>query len=197
MKIKPILVCIATIILLGGCASDEPAATEIMQTETVEAIQEYEPEYLPAEAGLTAALFPFEFEVEDLYGNIVTHETMGERELFLLYFWTTLCPMCVNGMPAMAALAEEFYDRMGFVSLLGDFDTGLEAAIRLTEEVNARFFTVDIMHEDLAVLIPFVSSPFVPTSALIDAEGNKIGDMIIGSDINAIRGRIIEALEDK
>ena len=147
-----------------------------------------------AEPALAAAIFPFEFETEDLHGNIVTHESMGERELFLLYFWTTWCGACVAAMPGMAELAEEFYGRMGFVSLLGDFETGRQAAINLTENAGAPFFSVDFSLEIFDPLFYFVNSGFVPTSALIDAQGNKIGDMIIGSNINEFRNRINAAL---
>ena len=163
---------------------------------------EYEPEasdqaleyYEPASPILTAAMFPFEFEAEDLHGNIVTHESLGERELFLLYFWTTWCGTCIRGMPGMAGLAAEFYGRMGFVSLLGDFETGRDAAISLTEYSDAPFFTVDFSLEDFDPLFPFVNSGFVPTSALIDAQGNKIGDMIVGPNIEELRNRINAAL---
>ena len=164
-----------------------------LEEEEVDDPASYEPEDNEP-ARLTAAPFPFEFEARDLYGNIVTHESLGERELFLLYFWTTWCRVCVIAMPGMAELAAEFYERMGFVSLLGDFGAGREAAIRMTEDVNAPFFSVDIMLEDFVPLIPFVDSGFVPTSALIDAHGNKIGDMIMGSDIDELRVRINAAL---
>ena len=174
--LKIVMILLASLIVLAGCGGND-----------------YEP-VEPTQALLTAAMFPFEFEAEDLYGNTVTHESLGERELFLLYLWTTWCGVCITAMPAMAELAAEFYDRMGFVSLLGDFETGREAAIRLTENANATFFSVDVMLEDFEPLIPFIASPFVPTSALIDAQGNQIGDMIIGSNIDELRGKINEAL---
>ena len=149
---------------------------------------------MPAPVHQNAAMFPFEFEAEDLYGNIVTHESFGERELFLLYFWTTWCRVCVIAMPGMAELATEFYDRIGFVSLLGDFESGREAAILMTENANAPFFSVDIMLEDFEPLIPFIDSGFVPTTALIDTQGNMIGDMVMGSDIDGLRDKINAAL---
>ena len=170
---------------------DEPALYEY--EADAPALDEHE-EDAPAEPALSAAMFPFEFEAEDLYGNIVTHESLGERELFLLYFWTTWCGACVVAMPGMAELAAEFYERMGFISLLGDFETGREAAILLAENSGAPFFSVDFSLEVFQPLFPFVNSGFIPTSALIDAQGNKIGDMIIGSDIDGLRDRINAAL---
>ena len=167
------MVLFALIVVLGACGADEA------QYET---------------SSLVAGLFPFEFLAEDLHGNIVTHESYGERELFLLYLWTTWCGVCITAMPGMAELAAEFNDRMGFVSLLGDFESGREAAILLTENANAPFLTVDVMLDDFAPVIPFIQSPFVPTTALIDAFGNQIGDMIVGSNIDALRDKINAAL---
>ena len=83
-------------------AEDEPVPNENGYDDTAQ----YAPKPdVPAPALLTAAMFPFEFEAEDLYGNIVTHESLGERELFLLYLWTTWCGACIASMPGMAELA--------------------------------------------------------------------------------------------
>ena len=175
--------------------AEEPEQFRHEEPEQLERVHEYEHvEDEPAAPRLASAIFPFEFEAEDLYGNVVTHESFGERELFLLYFWTTWCGVCITAMPGMAELAAEFYDRMGFVSLLGDFESGREAAIRLTENANAPFFTVDIMLDDFAPIVPFVDSGFVPTTALLDAQGNMIGDMIMGSDVDGLRDKINAAL---
>ena len=212
--LRIMLTMLALLMVLAACmrsddeisaVSDAPRVESEAQNESTitppeedgPATQEYEnDEPEPALPRLTAAIFPFEFEAEDLFGNVVTHESYGERELFLLYLWTTWCGACIAAMPGMAELAAEFYDRMGFVSLLGDFESGKEAAIRLTENANAPFFTVDVMLDDFAPLIPFIASPFVPTSALIDAQGNQIGDMIVGSDIDGLRDKINAALGD-
>jgi len=40
------------------------------------------PEPVPA-----AGSFPFNISSEDLYGNIVTGDDLGEKELFFAYLW--------------------------------------------------------------------------------------------------------------
>ena len=93
-------------------------------------------------------LFPFEFTAEDLYGNQLTAESLGEMEIFFVYFWTTWCPACVQGMPGLAELAEEFGDRVGFISLLGDFATARDAAINIVNNAGVSFPTLDAEHSD-------------------------------------------------
>ena len=142
------------------------------------------------------AIFPFEFTAEDLHGNIVTHSSFGERELFLLYFWTTWCGACIIAMPDMVLLADEFGERVGFVSLLGDFETGRRTAIQMTEDLNIPFFTMDAFHDDFAAFMHFVDSGFVPTAAIIDIDGNMIGEMIVGGNYARLRDAIESALGD-
>ena len=140
------------------------------------------------------ALFPFEFVAEDLQGNTVTHASLGEREIFLLYFWTTWCGACIDSMPNMVALADEFGDRVGFVSLLGDFEIGRRTAIQLTEDFNIPFFTMDANYTGFEAFIHFVHSGFVPTVAIIDIYGNMIGEMIVGGSYAMLREAIESAL---
>ena len=134
--------------------------------------------------------FPFEFAAEDLHGNTVTHVSLGERELFLLYFWTTWCGACVVAMPDMVRLANEFGAKVGFVSLLGDFETGRRVAIQMTEDLNIPFFTMDANYTGFEAFIHFVQSGFVPTTAIIDIYGNMIGEMIVGGGYARLREAI-------
>jgi len=141
-----------------------------------------------------SAGFPFGFTAEDLRGNEVTEAALGEKELFFVYFWTTWCPSCVRGIPGLAELAEEFGDRVGFLSLLGDFGTARESAITITENAGAPFITVDARLGELAGVMGLVGSWFVPTSIIIDASGNVIGEQIVGAGTDRFRAAIEAAL---
>ena len=153
-------------------------------------------DYSPSELALVpfSVSFPFQFSAEDLHGNSVTHSSLGEKELFFVYFWTTWCPACVNGMPGLVELANEYSDRIGFMTLLGDFDTNREVAITITEASDAPFVTVDARHSDFVQLMQLVNSGVVPTSVIIDGYGNVVGEQIIGSRTDVFRTAIEDAL---
>ena len=208
MKILRIMImAVAALALFAACVRDgnESPVVEDRQhespTPTPDVIQE-EVEVTPPPRHVTgndatgASFFPFEFVAEDLFGNVVTHESFVDKELFLLYFWTTWCPACVDSIPGMAEIAEEFYGRVGFVSLLGDFDTGREAAINITEAAGAPFFTVDVTLDYFEVLIPFLAFGFVPITAIIDTQGNQVGQSMVGTDFEQLRLRINSALRN-
>ena len=55
--------------------------------------EEPPPDRLPndslIEENSTFAPFPFEFMAVDLFGNTVTDETIGEKQMFFIHFWAT------------------------------------------------------------------------------------------------------------
>ena len=143
------------------------------------------------EASTNTFPFPIDFVSEDLYGNRVDAGSLGNKEAFFIYLWTTWCPSCVRAMPGLAQLSDEFGDRVGFISLLGDFGTARGIAQQITEEAGVSFITVDALLDDFEPLLELLDSGFVPTSVIVGGDGNMIGEQIVGSDISRFR----EALE--
>ena len=104
---KRISVCfvIVSLFLLTACggidimpeANPEPVpdsspalAPESAPEPTPESTPEPVPEPTPepeAEPVLTGKSFPFSFISEDLYGNTVRGDDLGEKELFFAYLW--------------------------------------------------------------------------------------------------------------
>jgi|GEM_PF-2486965 len=140
-------------------------------------------------------IFPFQFSTVDLHGNYVTHESLGEKEAFFVYYWTTWCISCVQGMPDLARLAEEYAGRVGFISLLGDFGLARDTAIRITENSGVPFITVDATHGEFQLLMDMLDSGFVPTSVVIGRDGTAIGGQIVGSGVDRFQSAIENALE--
>jgi len=189
-------------VLLAGCAgSDIPAEGsvdfEAPQQEAPEPVdepadaQEETPDEAPPEEtsqddadtdDLIWGIFPLSFTAEDLYGNTVTPETIGEKQLFFIHFWATWCPPCVGEMPDLAELAEEFGDRVGFIGLLEDYESNLEGAINITESsgVPESFVMVDARLQEMSDLLMLVQSGSVPTSIIIAADG-RMSEQIIGA----------------
>ena len=104
------------------------ATRTVLITPPVVTVEEQEP----------VANFPFAFAAEDLFGNMVTHEDLGNKELFVVHLWATWCGPCVAGLPAMGSLYEEFGDRVGIIGLLIDYDTARERALDITNNAGVR-----------------------------------------------------------
>ena len=147
------------------------------------------PSPVPVAAGAFA--FPYPFAAKDLYGNDVTDASLGNKELFFVHYWATWCGPCVNEMPDLAKVAEKYADRVGFIALLDDYSTSKDAAIRITESAGIPFIMVDAYHDDFQTLCMMVQSGYVPTTILIDKNGNIIGEQLIGA-FGEGYGRLIE-----
>ena len=129
----------------------------------------------------SAFIFPYKFTATDLHGNTVTEESLGEKEVFFVHLWATWCPPCVEEMPQLADVVAKYEDRVGFIALLIDYSTDKDVALKLEEATGVNMINVDAYNRDLTVLYAMVESGYVPTTILIDKDGNIIGDQIIGA----------------
>lgn len=96
-----------------------------------------------------------------------------EGELLLVNFWATFCGPCIRELPSIETLAEKYGDRGLTVALISQDTAGWEQINifldRLKIETPESFLDIN---KKLANELG-VSS--LPTTALIDAEGNILG----------------------
>jgi len=128
--------------------------------------------YLPEE---------FDFTATDIYGNAVTGETLGEKQVFFVHLWATWCPPCINEMPDLAQLALDYGDKVGFIGLLDDYDSNLDGAISIVESAGVpdSFVTLDANDDSVAPLLEAVKSGYFPTTVLITSDG--LSEQIVGA----------------
>jgi len=132
---------------------------------------------------VTGRPFPFAFTTVDIYGNTVTEASLGAKQLYFVHYWGTWCPPCIAEKPDTAQIVRDYEDRVGFLMLLDDFDNASgakdvyshagfpDSASVIT--VCARS-TFDAQHP----VINWISTGFVPTTAIIDADGNMLEQLI-------------------
>ena len=81
----------------GELQTEPPPGDAVQTLPSEDAVQTLPPDFPedttqpPPEpsAASNAFAFPFAFSGEDLYGNPVTEETLGQKELFVAYLWAT------------------------------------------------------------------------------------------------------------
>jgi len=102
----------------------------------------------------------------------IKNETVLLSELkgkvVFINFWATWCPPCVEEMPSIQTLYNQFKDNKNIVFIMVDVDNNLERAIKFMEKRNF----------DLPVYVPNSEIPSeylqgaIPTTVILDKQGN-------------------------
>ena len=62
------------------------------------------------------------FESETLDGEKVTEEIFQQADLTMVNIWATFCGPCIQEMPDLAQLSEEYQDKgVQIIGLIGDY----------------------------------------------------------------------------
>ncbi|MDL2263763.1 TlpA family protein disulfide reductase [Synergistaceae bacterium OttesenSCG-928-I11] len=147
-----------------------------------------------AGTAFAADAFPA-FKSYNLAGEEVSQEIFAGKKLTMINFWGTYCPPCISEMPDLGELGRsmpEGTQLVGIVIDVGDKET-FEKAIEITKTANADFPNILISQEMIPYLETIVA---VPTTIFVDAQGNVIGEPIVGSRSGkAYRGEVEKALK--
>ena len=194
IPILAIAALLSAALLISSCGADEGGSGQtefIINAETEGDAFSDVPSADPSQEepgaasgeNFSAGSFPFTFTAVDLYGNTVTDRTLGEKRLFFIHYWATWCPPCVAEMPELAKIAEDYADEVGFIALLADYGDNLKGAQNLAESsgVPDTFIMVDAETPELAGLLAMVQSGYVPTSVILDVNGEMTGSQLIGA----------------
>ena len=147
-----------------------------------------------AGVAFAASAFPA-FKSYNLEGKEVTQEIFAGKKLTMINFWGTYCPPCIDEMPDLGELGRsmpEGTQLVGIVIDVGDEETFKEA-VEITQDAKADFLNVLIAEE----MIPFLETiTAVPTTIFVDAQGNVVGQPIVGSrSEKAYREEVEKALK--
>lgn len=192
MRIIYILMC--GILLLVGCGANHvPAKEEVVVEESVQAPKAEIQSPLLKD---TLHTIP-EFNTITLDGTEVTEEIFGNKELTVFNIWGTYCNPCIGEMPELGNWARELPENVQLVGLVidiaGEEDTEqIELAQYIVEQTGADF-THLVVNQDFMPLLQEVVG--VPTTFFIDAEGNILGEAIVGANPEGYKQRVDEYVE--
>jgi thiol-disulfide isomerase/thioredoxin len=105
----------------------------------------------------------------DIDGKKVHLDTLAEDKPLLLYFWATWCKPCRKTQPRVAALANEYKDRVKVVGInVGGVDSPKDIKKYISR--HRITYTMLIDHNDEVVKTYSVSA--IPVIILVDETGN-------------------------
>lgn len=125
------------------------------------------------------------FSSTDLDGNEVTDAIFSEVDVTVVNVWGTFCPPCIREMPELAEWQKAMPKNVQIIGIVCDVTSadnakGVSSAKTILKKAGATFTNV-IASESLAQLLNGIQ--FVPTTFLVDKNGDRVGDMIVGAQV--------------
>lgn len=128
------------------------------------------------------------FTAVDLAGNTVTEDIFKGKKLTMINIWATFCRPCINEMPDLSTLHQEYADKdfqvIGIVCdvsyLNGGYEPSLyQSALDIVEATGVTYRS--LLPSKSLDMIKLSEVYSVPETIFVDENGNIIGESYIGS----------------
>jgi len=121
------------------------------------------------------------FTAVTLDGGSFSSADLAARDLTVINFWSVNCGPCVSEMPELAAFAKDMPDRIQVITVCLDGGGAevVEAVQALMTQAGYDGVTLIGGNGDLIDMVYRIV--YMPTTILVDSQGNMVGDPIIGS----------------
>lgn len=129
-----------------------------------------------------------DFEAADLEGNTVDESIFAEAELTMVNVWGTFCSPCIQEMPGLGELNEEWKDKgvqvIGVCSDIAGQDgnateEGIAEAKAIVEETGASYVHLTPNPEMVDGYLKFIQA--VPATFFVDQNGEQVGEIVLGA----------------
>ena len=134
------------------------------------------------------------FSTKDIDGRKVNSSSLFQSaEVTMVNLWTSWCSPCIRELPELDALYTEYRDRgVGVVGILldGTEESAIESAKTLMIKAGVTY-PVLLPSADMGDLM---NVQYVPTTLFVDAQGNLIGEIVTGADLQAYRENLDKLL---
>lgn len=127
------------------------------------------------------------FSTKDLDGNAVDQSILDGYDLTMVNVWATYCGYCIDEMPELNELSEEYAEKgVRVVGLVVDVldsdgsysDSQLETAREIVSATGTEYLHL-LPSEDLYGIL--ASVPAMPTTFFVDGDGRQVGKAYAGA----------------
>ena len=145
---KKLLLTVVLALCLTACGGQEITQPETTQPQTTQTEGETTQSADTAQPGILSV-----FTAQDLQGNGVNQEILAGKKLTMVNVWATFCGPCINEMPDLGALAQEYADKgVQIVGLLSDAnasDGSVSASqVELAQEIVDIWLATEFSHAE-------------------------------------------------
>ena len=158
-------------LIFGGCSGKEDSSKDSQAGADVEADVESDAELA-------------KFVAKTLSGDSYTQDDLAEVDVTLFNFWATYCAPCIREMPEVAEFVKKLPDNVRIVTVCLDGQGNEEKAEEILAGAGFEGTTLIAgvtFEEDAGDFKTLCRNiMYTPTTLVIDADGNIVGDAIIG-----------------
>lgn len=123
----------------------------------------------------------YEWKLVDLEGRERNFESY-KGKVIVLNFWATWCPPCVAEMPSFQKLYNDYGDKVVFLFVANDDQEKVHTFLRKKEYRMPVYFQKSSVPEE-------ISSNALPTTYIIDSNGNIVAKKVGAADWNSNKVR--------
>ena len=123
------------------------------------------------------------FTAQTLDGGTFSEKDLAAKDLTVINIWQTTCPPCIEEMPELASLAASLPDNVSLITWCLDGLDEKETVDEIMKESGFANPTVISGDGDLTQL--YRALMYTPTTVALDADGNMVGEPLIGSPKDA------------
>lgn len=189
-------ILILTVALIAGCGQGNPPPEGIdeegPQPEVVAFV-------FPEESGEINGMA--NFSTLDIYGETIDPSLFAEFELTMVNIWGTFCSPCLDEMPYLAEITDEYKERsVQIVGLVVDVQNGdgsvnlkqIDKAIEIATTTGAAYPHLIPSEYLIEGIVQHVQ--YIPYTIFVDSEGNMVGEAYVGSRSKEQWIEIIESM---
>lgn len=171
--------------------NEEEAAMQDTDTYEAEATEAADNNYVPADPDLA-------FESQDIYGNPVSSDIFSKADVTVVNIWGTFCDPCIGELPHLEEWRQNMPDNVQIIGIVCNSyeagDRGAQDAQFLVEQAGVKYTNI-ITGSDMYDLMS--QFEYVPTTILVDREGNRIGEPITGAYVDAYKKAVSDYLSNE
>lgn len=122
-----------------------------------------------------------DFSAMTYTGQTVDQSILAEADVTMINVWTTYCGYCIDEMPILQKLSEEYREQgLQIIGIVSDVKEANDPTVTDIVDALGLTYTNLVSSDDLQKqMLQFIQS--VPTTVFLDSEGNAIGKLHVGA----------------
>ena len=122
------------------------------------------------------------FSAKTLDGGTFTNEDFVQKDVTMINFWATFCGPCLAEMPDIAAFEKSLPDNVQLITVCLDGESDTEGVESILSDAGYEGITLLSGDGDFEKVCGEVL--YIPTTIIVDQNGNMMGDAIIGGQVD-------------